>query len=82
MARQTLGTKKHKKCEAAGNRPYVACLTRGGTEHFWALCWWHPHSGNTNSKDADWVNYKTGEVQPAFRFGRPVDQPRALTQDV
>ena len=55
--RQRLGKKKHELCEQIGGKKYQACLVRGNTEHFLAIC-------VIDEWNADKVNYKTGMCKP------------------
>ena len=59
MARQKLGPKKHARCEQIGGRPYFACLTRGGQEHYTALCTFYDEAGR---QFHDVIDYKRGAV--------------------
>ncbi len=63
MARQVLGPKKLRKCCSITGKQYTQALVRGGSGHFWAICWY-------TDRDADWVNYETGEWEPYTRDGR------------
>lgn len=64
--KQKLGSKKHRLCEAKAGKKYIICLTRGGWKHFVAECWF-------TVRDADLVNWKTGEVEPDVRDGKVVE---------
>ncbi len=72
--RQALNSKKKALCEKLAGRKYAHCTVRGGGAHFWAVCQWaEPHpQGLLN---ADYVNYKTGEVEPYARDGKFVAKP-------
>lgn len=69
--KQRLGEKKHKRCEAVTGRTYRGCYTRGGWGHFWAECWFGGDTGEP-ARDADMVNYRTGEHYPDIRAGQRV----------
>ena len=67
--KQRLGEKKQRRCTAITGQPYVACYTRGGWTHGTAECWFGDASPY---RDADLVNYLTGEHQPYLRDGERV----------
>jgi hypothetical protein len=66
MAKQRLGDTKLQRCRLVGGKPYVVAFVRGGWPHYTAECWYTEH-------DADWVNYKRGEVSPCIRAGKFVN---------
>ena len=75
MARQKLGPKKHARCEAIGGRKYHACLVRGGSPHFEALCIFYEESG---LQSCDRVNYKEEWAEPETRDGVYIESPEEL----
>jgi len=69
--RQRLHINKHLLCEKIGGRKYSICLVRGNKDyggHFWACCNW-----GKDDLQADWVNYKTGEIEPYIRNGKVIN---------
>jgi hypothetical protein len=80
MARQKLGPKKHARCEQIGGRPYFACLTRGGQEHYTAICTFYDAEDTKHlHQHCDRIDYKNGIVIEHWGPGLddPVKGPRA-----
>ncbi len=70
--KQKIGQKKLEKCRKIGQKNYFRGWVRGGWEHYTALCFYQPK--DTCLENADLVNYKTGEWEPAIRDGAIVYQ--------
>lgn len=71
MAKQVLGDKKHRRCEAIAGRAYRVCYANGTRlEHGIAECWF---GDGEVVRDADRVNYETGRWWPWVREGQLAD---------
>lgn len=71
MARQYLSEKKVAKIRRITGRPYVLATNRGGSGPWW-LCQLPNADPGDRRMNADYVNWKTWEVEPAYRGGLPV----------
>jgi hypothetical protein len=68
MSKQILSDKKQKRCEAIAGRAYRICYANGTRlQHGHAECWF---GEGEYVRDADVVNYKTGEWRPYVREGQ------------
>jgi hypothetical protein len=66
MGVQTLGPKKHHRCEAIVGQPLVRTHTLGAGVHSLARCWVDRHHACV-------VNYRTGEIiEPVRHQGNTV----------
>lgn len=68
--KQAIGLKLLRRVSKLGGKEYYSGFVHAGkNQHYWADCWWIEKGSALN---CDWVNYKTGQVEPFILRGELV----------